>query len=123
MEQVLDDPPPEALVVELGASWVTVRFFGWVDQRQAEFMRVRSEAVRLVKARLEDAGISLPSPEYLVRVKRDETAPGPTALPTATQAVTLDVTTEVADVSVDRAVDRQVEEERRSSDEQNLLES
>lgn len=68
MEGVLDDPAPEALVMEIGESWVTVRFLGWVDQRQAEFSRVRSEAIRLVKLRLEAAGVSLPSPEYVVRM-------------------------------------------------------
>jgi small conductance mechanosensitive channel len=123
MKQVLDDPPPEALVVELGESWVTVRFFGWVDQRQAEFMRVRSEAVRLVKARLEDAGISLPSPEYIVRLKRGEGGPVSPSQSEATRPTAAEATTTEADVSVDRAVDQQVEDELRSSDEQNLLES
>jgi small-conductance mechanosensitive channel len=46
---VLGDPEPFALVEELGDSTVTVRFFGWVDQRQADVLQVRSDAIRLVK--------------------------------------------------------------------------
>ncbi|NIP60462.1 MAG: mechanosensitive ion channel, partial [Gemmatimonadetes bacterium] len=38
MEGVMDDPPAYGLVEELGDSWVTLRFFGWVDQRRHEFL-------------------------------------------------------------------------------------
>lgn len=116
MEGVLDDPPPEALVVELGDSWVTVRFMAWVDQRNAAFSRVRSEAIRLVKLRLEAAGVSLPSPEYLVRLAREEgAAPAPQPAPSAP------VDDGQADVSPDDAVDRQIAEDRKVSPEDNLL--
>jgi small-conductance mechanosensitive channel len=121
MEGVLDDPAPDALVIDLGDSSVTMRFMGWVDQRQAEFSRVRSEAIRLVKLRLEAAGVSLPSPEYLVRMAAEPdvgaSAPGATA-PSVAPVVVEEVQ---ADVSVDDAVDRQIEEDRRSSGEENLL--
>ncbi len=117
MEGVLRVPAPEALIIDLGDSAVTVRFLAWTDQRQAEFLRVRSEAIRLVKARLEEAGLTMPSPEYLVRMisdgatTADASPPPPAALP--------EVTT--ADVAVDHTVDDQIETERRASDEPDLL--
>lgn len=120
MEGVLDDPAPEALVVELGDSWVTVRFMGWVDQRSAEFARVRSEAIRLIKLRLEAAGVSLPSPEYLVRLTGGPAGVEPPP-PEVRPAAPASIEEAQADVSVDDAVDRQIEEERRVSDEENLL--
>ena len=126
MEGVLSDPPPEALVVELGDSWVTVRFMAWVDQRNADFGRVRSEAIRLVKRRLELAGVSLPSPEYVIRMAgpgapaEEPGVPGAEAVSPAFEAA--DVPLEQEDVSPDDAVDRQIEEDRERSGERNLLE-
>lgn len=115
MDGVLDDPAPEALVMELGDSTVTVRFMGWVDQRSAAFGRVRSEAIRLVKLRLEAAGVSLPSPEFVVRMAGEGAGaepPPPPPVP-AEEAQ--------ADVSVDDAVDRQIAEDRRVSPDDDLL--
>ena len=129
MEGVLSDPPPEALVVALGDSWVTVRFLAWVDQRNADFGRVRSEAIRLVKRRLEAAGVSLPSPEYVIRMAGPEAPSDEAAAPGAAvpEAVApgfeaADVRLEQEDVSPDDAVDRQIEEDRERSGERNLLE-
>ncbi|NNK64776.1 MAG: mechanosensitive ion channel [Gemmatimonadetes bacterium] len=114
MDGVLGDPAPQALVTALGDSWVTLRFTGWVDQRRHEFGRVRSEAIRLTKSALERAGVTLPSPEYLVRWTRDGDAPSGPAVSVAPVPME-------GDVSLDDAVDRQIDEERRSGDEENLL--
>jgi small-conductance mechanosensitive channel len=114
MDGVLGDPAPQALVTALGDSWVTLRFTGWVDQRRHEFGRVRSEAIRLTKSALERAGVTLPSPEYLVRWTRDGEA-------SAVSAAAGTPAPMEGDVSVDDAVDRQIEEERRSGDEDDLL--
>lgn len=120
MAGVLETPAPEAVIRELGDSTVTVRFLGWVDQERADFGRVRSEAIRLVKLRLEAAGISLPSPEYLVRMLPggDPSAP-PEARPEP--AAEVRVAEEQGDVSVDDSVDRQIDEDREASGEENLL--
>jgi small conductance mechanosensitive channel len=118
MQGVLREPAPEALVMELGDSTVTVRFMAWTDQRQTEFLRVRSEAIRLVKSRLEEAGLTLPSPEYLVQM-RSESATAATSASPAPPAAPPEVTT--ADVVVDRTVDEQIESDRRASDEPDLL--
>lgn len=127
MKGVMDDPRPEALLVELGDSWVTVRFMGWVDQEVADFHRVRSEAIRLIKFRLEAVGISLPSPEYIVRLvdgmptqvpESGKISPSPERDFDASAAPA-----EEADVSPDRSVEEQIEEERRETTEDDLLDS
>jgi small conductance mechanosensitive channel len=68
MNGVLPDPPASCTVQQLGDSNVVLRVFGWVDQRQAEFLKVRSEAIRLVKGAFDRAGIVMPEPIYNVRV-------------------------------------------------------
>lgn len=67
MQGVLDDPPPFCTVEHLGDSNVLLRVFGWVDQSAAEFLKVRSEAIRLVKAAFDRAGIVMPEPIYTLR--------------------------------------------------------
>lgn len=124
MDGVLVDPPPEVLVRELGDSTVTLRFSAWVDQRESEFDRVRSEAIRLVKLRLEEAGLTLPSPEYLLRVDSPESRSreaAPAREPTKEMTPAAKDSTQ-ADVSVDRSVDEQIEADRRDSGESDLLE-
>ncbi len=82
MDGVLDDPAPYCTVETLGDSNVVLRVFGWVDQRSAEFLRVRSEAIRLVKHAFDEAGIVMPEPIYNLRMKpllaasADGSAPG-----------------------------------------------
>lgn len=68
MQGVLDDPPPSCTVQQLGDSNVVLRVFGWVDQTRAEFVKVRSEAIRLVKGAFDRAGVVMPEPIYNVRV-------------------------------------------------------
>lgn len=114
MDGVLEEPPPQALVMDLGASSVTMRFLAWTDQRVSETVRVRSEAIRIVKQALENAGLTMPSPEYVLHMEtpaqRVVDAPR-TVTPTQGQA----------DVSVDRTVDLQIDADRRVSDEEDLL--
>jgi small-conductance mechanosensitive channel len=70
---VLAEPPPRGYIASLGDSNVQLRFQGWVDQRESEFLLVRSEAIRRVKLTLEDAGMDMPEPIY--RVQLTERAP------------------------------------------------
>ena len=68
MDGVVGDPPPFATVETLGDSTVVLRLAGWVDQRQADFLKVRSEAIRLVKQTFDAADVSMPAPIYSVRL-------------------------------------------------------
>ena len=75
---MLADPPPQALVEALSDSNLVIRFIGWVDQRAADFLKVRSEAIRRVKEALDAAGqparADLPGPAATDR-GRGGTAP------------------------------------------------
>jgi small-conductance mechanosensitive channel len=112
MEGILEDPAPQAIVMELGDSTVTIEVSGWIDQSQVDWMRARGEAIRLVKTAIEDAGLTLPSPEYLLRMQEPATpaaAPRPEPL--------------ASDVAVDRSLDAQIEVDRVVSDEEDLLDT
>ena len=65
---VLDDPGPEARVLEVGDSNVVLRFLGWVDQRHSDWFKAQSLAIVAVKTALEDAGFGLPEPIYRLRI-------------------------------------------------------
>jgi hypothetical protein len=113
-----------------------MRFTAWVDQRQFDFLRVRSEAIRAVKARLEAEGLNLPAPEFMIRLSGGSVtapdgisirhaSPGPPSGPGPVSVSDPPHVKEVraADVSVDEAVDKQIEEDRRVSVEPDLLDS
>lgn len=68
---VLAHPPCSALVHALADSTIEVRFSGWVDQTNADFAKVRSEAHRRIKERFEEADIATPPPEFGIRVLSD----------------------------------------------------
>ena len=70
MKGVMDAPPPFALIQELGDFNVLVAFYGWVDQREADFLKVNSQAIRLVKEAFDQAGVLMPEPITNVRVKQ-----------------------------------------------------
>jgi hypothetical protein len=95
-------------------------FAGWLDQHRTEYVRVRSEAIRLVKAHLEEAGITMPSPEYSVAM-RGGAASTLERTEDARTAPKADRTRAATDVSVDRALDHQIEADRRHADEDDLL--
>ena len=58
---VENDPPPEALVHELGVSTVNFRALLWSDSRQHESITVLDAAIKAVKTRLDDDGIEMPA--------------------------------------------------------------
>lgn len=131
MEGVMEEPEPTVRVTELGDGVVLLRFFGWVDQRRHDFAKVRSEAIRLVKARLDRAGIEMPPTSYLVEMAgaaapdaaADEAAAGPARGGAAGSRIAEEESAapNVGDLSVDRSLEEQIEEDRRGSDEPDLL--
>lgn len=130
MNGVMRDPEPFARVEELGDYNVIIGFFGWVDQRQADFFKVRSQALRIVKAALDEANVLMPEPITNVRLERVESLrvgapaqataqgekPAPDTLPT------IRAEAKAVEVSVDRQLDAQIQEDLAVSDEPNLLE-
>lgn len=61
---LLDAPGPSTWVEEVGDSNITITAAGWVKQHETGLFMARGEAIRLAKARLEEAGITLPEPTY-----------------------------------------------------------
>ena len=70
IEVILDDPPPEVLVSELGDSSVDliVRFWHGDDAR----ITARAEAIEAVKRAFDEAGIEIPVPQRVVTISDDE---------------------------------------------------
>jgi small-conductance mechanosensitive channel len=127
MKGILPDPRPQVLISELGDSTVQLSFLAWIDQRETDHLKARSEAIRLVKAAFDEAGIEMPEPIYRIHL-RDAASlkpgeggaarPRPAPAPTPREAA---ATAEASDVTVDHAIDEQVAEDLRTSDEENLL--
>ena len=77
LDSVLADPAPLILIEDLGDSTVNLRFFGWVDQRENDFSKTKSEAIRLVKVAFDKAGFEMPEPIYRVRMREVGDTPQP----------------------------------------------
>lgn len=125
MDGVLDDPGVLTQIEELGDSTVTLRFYGWIDQRSHSFMKVKSEAIRQVKEAFDGAGVEMPEPTYRVsisdRVPATEDAETNRPRRSARSAET--VAPMAPDLSVDRTLDRQIVEEQAAESPTNLLNS
>lgn len=92
LEGVLTDPAPSALVLALGDFATQLRVQAWVDQREHDMQRVRSEAIRRIKLAFDDAGIRMPYPHYDVRIDSDMVQAAPGAAPSAPATGTPPVT-------------------------------
>lgn len=77
MAFVLDTPAPTAIIREVGDSNIVLRFFGWVDQTQTDFLSGRSLALDTAKRALESAGFALPEPIYRLRFDQSASSPLP----------------------------------------------
>ncbi|MEM7491087.1 MAG: mechanosensitive ion channel domain-containing protein [Pseudomonadota bacterium] len=130
LDFVLPDPPPQVWIAEAGDSTITMEFYGWLDQRETDFLVARGEALRVVMAALTRADIGLPEPTYRLnltggglpvldlpdRKGRDgeivvtEAEPAPDAEAPAAE-----------DVAPPRTIERMVDRERRAEAHKDLL--
>jgi len=101
VEGLLPDPGPSWAVHEYGAAGIVLRFFGWVDQRQSDLGKVRSESIRLVKAAFAREGIEPPRAIYHVISTRQSADDAPASQPEPVHDAE-------ADTSVNRDIDRQL---------------
>ncbi len=100
---VLVKPAPACFVEEFGTSAMMISVGGWIDQRNADWFKVNSEARRLIKAAFERAGVDVPEPILRVRTIRDEPdQPAPTE----------SAPTEALDVAPDDHLVRQIDRQR-----------
>jgi len=122
MKGVMVDPAPFMIVEELGDYNVLVRFFGWVDQRTADFAKVRGEAIRRVKLALDEAGIDMPEPIQTIRLQQAGAAPSETtAAPEPPAESAAEREHETVDVSPDTQLEEQIREDIAATHESNLL--
>ena len=75
MEAMIDEPPPLSAIERSGDWSVPIGFFAWVDQRETDFMKAKSEATRLVKVAFDDANIEMPEPIYRVHMSKEAESP------------------------------------------------
>jgi small-conductance mechanosensitive channel len=114
LPDILGEPKPLAVISHAGDSTIVLRMQAWVDQRNSDFLKMRSEAVRLVMHAFVQAGIEMPEPGLRIdlndrRISRDriprdrKPAVGPSTGPAATTQ---------RDLSPDSGVERVVDRER-----------
>lgn len=121
---IVAHPEPQATIQSVGDSSVLMEFSAWLDQREVDFLKTRSEAIRQVKCALENAGMDMPEPIYRVQwigIVGDSDVSGmSSAAPPQVGKPRLSTDIE-ADVSVNRDLDLQVARDPAARDGQNLL--
>ncbi|MCF8031954.1 MAG: mechanosensitive ion channel [Desulfarculaceae bacterium] len=118
MKGVVDDPPPGMRNLEFADSAMMVRFHGWVDQSSADFTKVRSEAVRMLKEALDREGVDVPVP--INKVINAAEAPFPPK-PKAGSRQELMRDAGDADVAREPYLEEQIDQDRAQSGEKDLL--
>jgi len=121
MDGVLDDPPPVATVESLGDSSVVIRIAGWVDQRHADYLKVRSEAIRLVKQAFDTADVTMPEPIYSVRLSGAAPTLGADAKETPPARRAVRGPTVAVDIAPRDELEQHIEGERRGHADDDLL--
>jgi small-conductance mechanosensitive channel len=71
IEGVLEDPAPEILTEELGASTLNMAARFWVNQQTHNLFAVHSEVVDAINAAAEREGIDMPYPIEMVKLEAD----------------------------------------------------
>ncbi|MGE0490183.1 MAG: mechanosensitive ion channel domain-containing protein [Vulcanimicrobiota bacterium] len=66
---VMAEPGPAVMVDSLGDWTVNLKVLGWVDQRETDFLKVRGEAIRLVKETLDHHEIAMPEQTFNIRTE------------------------------------------------------
>ena len=112
IDGVLADPAPTALIKELSDGAATIQYYGWIDQTRNDLSKTRSEAMRLVRRRLREAGITPPDGVQKVAMIRADTG-------AAVEAAASE-SSHARDTSVDRTLDAQVSDAT-EGDNANLL--
>lgn len=111
---VMSDPAPSVIVHELGAYAVVVKVLAWVDQSTSEFLKVRSEAIRKVKAALDEAGVSMPEPIQNVR-SLDDVAPA--QMRSSSNLASPNELLEISDTAADHTIKEKVHHLRATGEE------
>ncbi|MFZ7127615.1 MAG: mechanosensitive ion channel family protein [Desulfobacterales bacterium] len=120
MKGVAESPGPTMRNLEFGDSTMNVSFSGWVDQTNADFLKVRSEGIRILSEALGQAGVEIPVPIQKVINVGDASLPAQPE-PKRKKRTDLLEEAETADVDRESYLDEQIDRERRGSGEADLL--
>ena len=113
VDGVLADPAPTALIKEISNDGATMQYFGWIDQRNNDLSKTRSEAMRQVRRTLRKAGIVPPSPVQSIRLIRGDDE--------GIDAAAAHEIHQPRDTSADRTLDASVQDAHAAEDGHNLL--
>jgi hypothetical protein len=97
---------------------LSLKFYGWIDQRASDINKVRSEALRAVRSAFAKAGIEAPrSVQYVITSTQPAQTIASTALAAAAEPEG------GGDTSVNRDIDPQLAEAQQATDDSNLLDT
>lgn len=113
VDGVLGDPAPNALIKEISNDGATLQYFGWIDQRNNDLAKTRSEAMRQVRRKLRKAGIVPPTPVQSIRLVRGEDE--------GIDAAAAREIHQPRDTSADRTLDASVQDAHATEEGRNLL--
>lgn len=121
---IASEPEPQVMIQSVGDSSVLVDFFAWLDQREVDFLKTRSEAIRQVKRAIETEGMDMPEPIYRVQLigaagHSEAVGKGITTAPRVPKPPLSDGVE--TDVSVNHDLDVQVALERANQEGEDLL--
>lgn len=105
IEGALKDPAPSCSVENLGDSSTLLQLCGWLDQNQADFQKLRSNALSVIKTVFDNANIRMPKQAV-------ETSPPPDKQPQPIGKVKTIVEHKTQDITPDRNVKQQIDQER-----------
>jgi small-conductance mechanosensitive channel len=129
---ILDSPRPGSFVEMMGDSNIVIRFMGWINQQETDFLKARSYAMQKAREVLAEQGFSLPVPRYNLhfddgllpfqalkpKLEAGKEQPGPRGHVVSVEDVD-DV--EEMDVSPEQHLQEKVEDERQATQEEDLL--
>ena len=115
MKGVLADPGPSASIDQVVDATATISYFAWVNQAETDFGKARSEAIRLVRNALQQAGVCSPSTVQRIQLVRGDAAAAPPPGGDGQPVRAVDphaVARSQADVSPSDELDKQLDAER-----------
>lgn len=124
MPATTTEPEPQVIIQSVGDSSVLINFSAWIDQREVDFLKTRSEAIRQVKCAIADAGMQSPEPIHrvqLIRARTDSEETDAAAAAKQRERKPRPHDNIEADVSVNHDLDVQVARERATQLGQDLL--
>ena len=120
---LLATPAPAVWVEGVGDSTLDITAAGWILQHKTSITMAKGEAIRVVKARLEEAGIGLPEPTFRLigAVTGAEAMTQPVPKPAAPAAPATPVDAQHVAATETQALEDIIEAERDATENEDLL--